>query len=303
VAERIKTALVTGGTDGIGKEVARGFARNGHRVLIVGRDEIKGLSCEKEIQTTTGNVEVQYIRADLSLMQNAVRLAEQVGKIAPGLHFLVHSAGIVRGRRTVTAEGLESNFAVNYLSRFVLTTRLLPQLEATSESGTKARILIISGAAQGGSIHFDDINLARRFSTLRMVMQCCRANDVFTREMAGRLSATIPVKVTINCLKIGVVKTNIRGEFPRWMKLLVPLLLDPLLGQTPEEAAAPALKLLLDGEFEGLNGGLFLKIKKFRQIKGHAGIPEQQTGPRLFALSEELVAQAIKNRVLANGSE
>jgi hypothetical protein len=41
-----------------------------------------------------------------------------------------------------------------------------------------------------------------------------------------------------------VVKTNIRKEFPRWMKWLVPLLMDPLLGQTPQEAAGAALKLL-----------------------------------------------------------
>src|SRR5262249_49970786 len=139
----------------------------------------------------------------------------------------------------------------------------------------------------------------RRFSTLRMVRQCCRANDVFTIDMADKLRQQIPTKVTINCLKIGVVKTNIRGEFPPWMKLLVPLLMDPLFGQTPEEAAAPALKLLLDTEFEDVSGALFLKIKRFRQIQRLGGADEPQIGQRLFDLSEQLVDKAIRNRVLA----
>lgn len=86
-------------------------------------------------------------------------------------------------------------------------------------------------------------------------------------ELARRLDRTsIGRRVTETCLKIGVVKTNIWREFPRWMKLLVPLLFDPLLGQSREEAAASALKLALAPEFEGATGELFLKIRKFKRV-------------------------------------
>jgi hypothetical protein len=101
-----------------------------------------------------------------------------------------------------------------------------------------------------------------------------------------------PSNVAINCLKIGVVKTQIRREFPVWMKILVPLIFDPLLGQTPREVAESVLSLLLNKQFEGVSGGLFLKIKRFRRIKPSNAATDPETGLRLFELSERMVAEA-----------
>jgi hypothetical protein len=101
--------------------------------------------------------------------------------------------------------------------------------------------------------------------------------------------------VTITSLKVGVVKTNIRREFPTWMKVLVPLLMDPLLGQTPAEAADAALKLLLAGEMEGVSGALYLKIRKLELAPRRLG-PAREEGRRLWGLSEELVAKAVRPR-------
>ena len=172
------------------------------------------------------------------LVSEADRLASDVAGEWRALHYLVHSAGVVRGRRELTREGVESNFAIGYLSRFALTGRLLPLLEAAGQPAETARILLISGAAQIGRIHFEDVNLTSNFLTLRAVLQFCQANDVFTVELARRLSMAKPSsRVTVTCLKLGVVKTNIRREFPRWMKVVVPLVFDPLLKQTPHEAA------------------------------------------------------------------
>jgi hypothetical protein len=120
-----------------------------------------------------------------------------------------------------------------------VTTGLLPLLEAAGQPGNAARIVIIGGAAQNGRIYFDDVNLTPNFATLRAVAQFCQANDVFTVELARRLAATGDSKVNITSLKVGVVSTNIRREFPWWMRLLVPVL-DPFLSQTPQEAAASA---------------------------------------------------------------
>ena len=108
--------------------------------------------------------------------------------------------------------------------------------------------------------------------------------------MARRLEAGNCARVTITCLKIGVVKTSIRREFPPWMKWLVPLLMDPLLGQTPQEAAGAALKLLQDSQFEGVNGALFLKIRKFKRILPGAGVLNPEIRERLWEMSERLTA-------------
>ncbi len=260
-----KNALVTGGTDGVGKEVARGLALAGHRVILVGRDAGKGTRVEREIRETTDNAEVWFLRADLGLVREAHRLADEIAGRWSELHYLVHSAGVVRGRRELTAEGVESNFAINYLSRFVLTECLLPLLEATGQPGKAARIVLVSGAAQNGAIHFDDVNLTMNFTTLRAVWQFCQANDGFTVELARRLGVDDP-RVTITTLKLGVVKTNIRREFPRWMQWLVPLVFDPLIALTPQEAAKSALWLLLSEDLEGESGALFSMIKKLKRV-------------------------------------
>jgi hypothetical protein len=164
-------------------------------------------------------------------------------------------------------------------------------LESAGRSNHSARIVLLSGAAQQGKICFDDVNLTGNFSTVRSVLQFCAANDVFTIEMERRRNGQ-PSNVAINCLKIGVVKTQIRREFPVWMKILVPLIFDPLLGQTPREVAESVLSLLLNKQFEGVSGGLFLKIKRFRRIKPSNAATDPETGLRLFELSERMVAEA-----------
>ena len=73
-----KNALVTGGTDGVGKEVARGLARAGQRVILVGRDAGKGTRVEREMRETTGNAEVWFLQADLGLVREAHRLADEI---------------------------------------------------------------------------------------------------------------------------------------------------------------------------------------------------------------------------------
>ena len=290
-----KAALVTGGTEGIGKEIARGLARAGMRVIIVGRDREKGARAEQELRHSTQNRNVDFLEADLSLIREVRRLANCVIGRWPVLHRLVHVAGIVRGRRVLTAEGIESNFAVNYLSRFALTGYLLPLLEATGRTDkAAARIVVVSGAARRGTIYFDDVNLTSNFSTPRVVLQSCHANDVFTVEQAHRLAMTkAAAHVTINCLKLGVVKTGIRKEFPWWMKLLVPLVLDPLLAQTPSDAAAAALKLLLSEEFENVSGALFLKIRKFKRVSTTSLLHDPQEAEQLWEMSRRLVGNAI----------
>jgi NAD(P)-dependent dehydrogenase (short-subunit alcohol dehydrogenase family) len=219
---KAKTALVTGGTEGIGKEIARGLAQVTAELIIVGRDADKGARAEREIGAAAENCDVRFVQADLSLVREARRLGDDVAKRWPKIHYLVHSAGFVRGRRALTAEGFESNFATNYLSRFVLTTRLLVSLQAAGRPGESARVLLVAHPGFNGTIHYDDVNLATGYSTIRAFKQFHYANDVFAVELARRLS--VPGErpsVTIACLHPGPTKTNIDKEMPLWMKLMV----------------------------------------------------------------------------------
>ncbi|HEX9133499.1 MAG TPA: hypothetical protein VF844_14505, partial [Ktedonobacteraceae bacterium] len=125
------------------------------------------------------------------------------------------------------------------------------------------------------------------------VWQFCQANDVFTLELARRLAAGNDPRVTITSLKLGVVKTNIRREFPRWMQWLVPLVFDPLIALTPREAADSALWLLLAEDLEGVTGALFSKIRKLKRVAPGARVRDPQEGRRLWELSERLAAKGL----------
>lgn len=290
---RSKTALVTGGTGGVGKEIARGLAQQGVRLIIVGRDADKGVRAEQEIRALSDNRNVEFVPADLSLVREARRLGDEVANRWPAVHYLVHSAGVVRGRRVVTAEGVESNFATNYLSRFVLTSRLLPALQAAGQPGNSARIVLVAHPGLTGTIHYDDVNLTKNFTMITAFRQFHYANDVFALELARRL--TVPGStppVTISCLHPGPTKTNIDREMPLWMKLMVRIVVHPLFSRTPDVPAAAVLKLLLADEFEGESGALFSLVGKFKRLTLSRNVQDQEDGKRLWAFSEQLVTKA-----------
>jgi NAD(P)-dependent dehydrogenase (short-subunit alcohol dehydrogenase family) len=288
------TALVTGGTAGIGKAIARALVERGVDVLIVGRDVEKGQAAAEEIAHCSGHARVQFVQTDLTLIRNVYALANRISALRASINYLVLCAGIMRSRFTITEEGHEANFAVNYLSRFALTEALLPNLAATA-SGRLGKILIIGGAARNGRIHFENVNLTRGFNMLRMVSQFCEANDVFVIELARRLAAARPSPaLRVTTLKVGVVRTEIRREFPLWMKLAVPLL-DPFLSSTPKQIAASALNLLLAPQFDDANGAMFRQIRRFKRLEPAMRTSDPDQGSRLWELSKRLVARSLGN--------
>jgi NAD(P)-dependent dehydrogenase (short-subunit alcohol dehydrogenase family) len=289
------TALVTGGTDGVGKAIANGLAELGARVIIVGRDRDKGAHAERAIRASSGNIDVEFVHADLSSIREAHRLGDAVSARWPALQYLVHSAGMVRGRRVVTAEGVESNFATNYLSRFALTLGLLPALRAAGRAHRSARILLIAHPGFAGTIHYDDVNLTTNFSTLRAFRQFHFANDLFAAEFARRMR--VPgdrPSVTISCLHPGPTRTQIDRDMPLWMKLAVRHVVHRLVSHTPDVAATAALRLLTASEFEGESGALFSMIRAFKRVAMPRNAQEPTEGARLWALSEALVSATLE---------
>ena len=97
-----KVVLITGGTSGIGRITARELKRAGATVVVVGRDPAKLEAIKREIGADT-------IRADLQLVAEARRAAEEFRRRYARLHVLVNNAGAVFGDRRVTREGLRAH--------------------------------------------------------------------------------------------------------------------------------------------------------------------------------------------------
>lgn len=135
-----KTAVVTGGTSGLGEAAALALGRAGWRVLVVGRDEARGA----EVARQAGHGS-EFLGADLFSLADVRRLAGEVTRRAPALHLLVNNAGGVFSAGAPTVDGLERTFALNVAAPWVLTEALLETLSAA-----KGRVVnVVTGIAHG----------------------------------------------------------------------------------------------------------------------------------------------------------
>jgi NAD(P)-dependent dehydrogenase (short-subunit alcohol dehydrogenase family) len=192
--QKVKTALVTGSTDGVGRVVAKRLAQNGMRVLAHGRDHGRGESLVAEIKAAGGAAE--FVAADLAALAEVRRLAEAVGKTTDRLDLLINNAGIgsagPKGTREMSADGYELRFAVNYLAGFLLTYLLLALLKTSKP----ARIVNVSSLGQQ-AIDFADVMLTHGYSGSRAYCQSKLAQIMFTIDLAAELKGT---GVTVNAL-------------------------------------------------------------------------------------------------------
>ena len=187
-----KTVLITGSTDGVGRYVAERLAAEGWRVIVHGRDRIRGEAVVERIAKQGG--EARLLTADLASLAEVRSLADAVLRDEAGLDALVNNAGIGTSgsRRELSVDGLELRFAVNYLAGFLLTRLLLPMLE----SRKPARIVNVSSAGQQ-AIDFSDVMLTRGYSGMRAYCQSKLAQILFTFDLAKELAGS---GVTVNCL-------------------------------------------------------------------------------------------------------
>src|SRR5262245_7947497 len=134
----MKTALVTGTTSGIGREIVKGLLAAGYSVIAHARSADK---LEKELAAWTPRERVSTVLAALDSKADVARMADEVAGRAPKLDLIVHDAAVIPKARVETADGLEMCFATNVLAPFMLTRRLEPQLRAAAPS----RVLFFFG--------------------------------------------------------------------------------------------------------------------------------------------------------------
>jgi NAD(P)-dependent dehydrogenase (short-subunit alcohol dehydrogenase family) len=179
-----KTVLVTGSTDGLGREVATRLAKLGAHVLLHGRSRERG----EEVLKAIGGAKAghAFYQADLSSLAEVRRLAAEVLRDHDRLHVLVNNAGIGFGKvRETNADGWELRFTVNYLSHFLLTYLLLP----TIKKSAPARIVNVSSLGQF-PIDFDNVMLEGPYEPRRSYTQSKLAQIMFTIDLDNELKGT-----------------------------------------------------------------------------------------------------------------
>jgi NAD(P)-dependent dehydrogenase (short-subunit alcohol dehydrogenase family) len=264
VAEQ--TALVTGATDGLGRELAHELAARGARVLLHGRDRAKAEKTRDELAEATEGPAPDILIADLSSLAQVRDLAGQVREATGSLHLLINNAGIGGASRTESADGHELHFAVNYLSHFLLTRELLALLERSAP----ARIVNVSSIGQA-AIDFDDPMIEHGYDPMRAYSQSKLAQISFTFELAERLGDS---DVTVNALHPATLMDTkmVRDYFGRPRTSV-------------DEGTEATLRLAIDPHLDGVTGRYFDGL---RESRAHRQAYDPDARKRLWELSEEL---------------
>ena len=274
-----KVCLVTGATDGIGKVSARVLAEKGAKVIIVGRNPEKSATVLAELKSTSGNENIDLLMADLAVMQEVRDLAEQVISHYDRLDILLNNAGGYFAKHELTSDGLERTFALNHMSYFLLTNKLMELLK----SSAPARIVNVSSDAHYGvDMDFENLNGEQEYKAWKAYQKSKLANVLFTYELLKK----VPADITVNCLHPGFVATkfghNNSGFFGPVLKIA-----QRISAIDPEEGAKTSIFLCSAPEVKGVSGKYFYKCQPKTSSRESRNM---DTGKRLWQISSDIAS-------------
>ncbi|MET8800725.1 SDR family NAD(P)-dependent oxidoreductase [Nocardia sp. NPDC004568] len=203
----MKTVVITGGTDGMGKALALTYLRRGDQVVIIGTSAAKGQAVLDAAGTFGGGARIEFIRADLSLVAENRRVIEQIAATYPVVDVLVLGAWFYRAARFVTSEGFEANFALFYLSRYLFGHGLVEQMEASDAP------VILDLAGPGGDlagIRWDDLQFARAYDADAVMRQCGKLSDLLAVGFTRRHPDS---RIRYVLLHPGLTATGFTGQY------------------------------------------------------------------------------------------
>ncbi len=253
-----KICLITGANSGIGKATAIGLAHLGASLVLVCRDQTRAEKAIAEIKEKTGNESIDLILADLSSQKGIYDLVSEFKNRYDKLHVLINNAGVNLSKRTLTEDGIETTFAVNYLAYFMLCNLLLDTLK----NSVPARIVNVASSIQTKSIDFDDLNGEKHYGQLKAYAQSKLAVVLFTYEFARRIKGT---GVSVNCLHPGYVKTNMIRNFRPFVKYFYHLI--GLFMKSPKSGAKTSVYLASSREIDGVTGIYYKRRKEAKSVK------------------------------------
>ncbi len=181
-----KTILVTGATDGIGKQTALELAQLGHTVIVHGRAEARCQRTIHDLRQIAPEARLEPAVADFDSLQQVRDMAHDLEARFEAIDVLINNAGVFRHERELTVDGLETTFAVNHLAPFLITNLLLAKLAASAS----ARVITVSSNTHLGTrLNLDDLGSERQYSGYSAYSASKLANVLFAFELAERLQA------------------------------------------------------------------------------------------------------------------
>ncbi len=287
-----KVALVTGGNIGLGYETVKAIASRGAHVVLAARNEEKVRKAVEALMKENPTASIEFLQLDLASLESIKNAAEEFHKNHKVLDILVNNAGIMAMPEMKTKDGFESQFGVNHLGHWSLTSLLMPSILRSSA----ARIVTVTSSAHHmiGRIRFDDPHLRKKYSPWTAYSQSKLANYYFALGLHNEFKKKgLNVKSTL--AHPGLSHTNLQVEtFEKGAAGVAGSISKSLaasIGMEPEVGALPQIRAALDPKAKSREfyapryfvKGVpvtrpFLRPFANRAIKKLWAISEQETG-------------------------
>jgi NAD(P)-dependent dehydrogenase (short-subunit alcohol dehydrogenase family) len=284
-----KSAVVTGGTAGIGFYTALDLARLGARVVVTARNETRGRDAVAQLRAMAGHSDVELLIADASSVCANARLAEALTQRLSRLDILVNNAGGgAFADRAETKEGFEAVLALNFIGPFTLTTRLLPVL---SRSGSPRIVNVVSSSFRMWTRDpFDDLQSRERYIFMDAHARAKLLNLLFTLALARKLAG----KALVNAVNPGMAWTPgvaalTRPAVPQW-RFVWPIVRWMQRRASAETAARAPLFLASSPDLADRSGRYFDGLKE-QSVPAHVRDTSQQD--RVWEVGESFVTRAL----------
>nr|XP_019703987.1 short-chain dehydrogenase TIC 32, chloroplastic isoform X2 [Elaeis guineensis] len=211
------TAIITGGTSGIGAETARVLAKRGVRLVMPARNLKRAAEVRQGIRRESPEAEIIVMEMDLSSFASIQRFCSEFLSLRLPLNILINNAGKFSKKLELTEDKLEMTFATNYLGHYLLTKNLLEKMvETATRTGIEGRIINVSSVVhrwvKKEGFRFSDMLNPKYYNGTHAYARSKLANIMHAKEIARQLKAR-KAKVTINAVHPGIVKTGITKDY------------------------------------------------------------------------------------------
>jgi len=276
-----KTAVVTGANTGIGYETALALYQAGADVTLACRDKNSTLQAIDQMKAIGGEGFLNFDLLNLASLDQVKNFTDNFKITNQKLDLLINNAGVMLPPPTLSDDGFELQFAVNFLGHFALTAQLFPLLQQAG----KARVVTLSSGAatQVDHIDFENLKLEKQYDAQREYAQSKLADLQFAYELNDRLNNS-NIDVISLAAHPGVVRTDLQRHIPK-IELAVAfshfkLVSEPWQGALPSLYAATS-ETVKGGEYYGPDGE--------NEYTGYPALSKQHTA----ATTDKLQAQQL----------
>jgi len=280
-----KIILITGASDGIGKETAKTLAKQGHTLIIHGRSKEKTQKAFEEINAETGNKNIDMFTADFLSLADVKRFADIIKQKYDHIDVLINNAGgQFNDKREVTSAGLEKTMVINVFAPLLLTTLLIDVLKKSRS----ARVVTVSSASHkmSGKPDLNDIQLtqnytmAKAYGLSKLYIIWVMQHFITETRKAGINN------IAFNTVHPGSTKSSLGREAMKSLKWKIIYFLWLPMMISIDKAASSSILAATTPELEGVSGKYF----------GPKG--EEQPSQKYYSLENEQLVWDYCNQII-----